>query len=180
MNELPRYRRIEKLVEEYPGFSAAEVHGALSGMLCSDRGLECDHWLHTLFDEDAGRFSDTERELLATLYHTTKAELDAPDRSFRLLLPGDERPLADRMRALGDWCQGFLFGFGQAADEQSWSEDSGEVLRDLVEISRLDAEDSSSEESEDEEAFTQIAEYVRMAVQVIRGECQMRPRQRLH
>ncbi len=177
MNESPRYRRIAQLAEDHPDFSAAEIHGALSGMLCSDRGLDYEHWLRTLFEEDTTRFSDTERDVLAALYHTTKAELDAPDLSFRLLLPDDEQPLADRMRALGDWCQGFLFGFGQAAGEQSWSEDSSEVLRDLVEISRLDVEDSSSE---DEEAFTQIAEYVRMAVQVVRGECRTLPRHRLH
>jgi hypothetical protein len=177
MNEPPRYRRIEQLAEQYPDFSAAEIHGALSGMLCSNGSVDCEQWILILFEEQTARFSATERDLLTALYHTTKAELASPDLSFRLLLPDDEEPLADRMQALGDWCHGFLFGFGQTAGEQTWSEDSDEVLRDLVEISRLDAEDSCSE---DEEAFTEIAEYVQMAVQVIRGECQNPPRHRLH
>lgn len=177
MTDSPTYHRIEQFAEDYPDLSAAEIHGALSGMLCSDRGLECDHWLIALFAEEAAHLTSTERDLLTSLYLATRDELASLDLVFYPLLPDDNEPLAERTRALGDWCQGFLFGFGQGAGERNWSSESDEVLRDLVEISRIEPEPSSAE---NEEAYAEIAEYVRIAVQLIRGDSELHPRHRLH
>ncbi len=177
MNDAPTYYRLEQLALDYPDLTAAEIHGALSGLLCSDRSLECEQWLRLLFADEASRLTDGERQLLTALYTATKAGLASPDLAFCLLLPDDDEPLDERTRALSDWCQGFLFGFGQGAGERSWSAESDEVLRDLVEISRIEPEASSDA---GEEAYTEIAEYVRIAVQLIRGDAELHPRPRLH
>lgn len=171
------YRLIERLAEDHPDSSASEMHGALSGMLCTNPGLAYESWLQALFAEEIGALNEGDHDVLRKLYESTRAELTASDLSFELLLPDDEDSLAERARALGNWCQGFLFGLAQQAGERHWSEESEEVLRDFAEISRLVSEGSSEE---DEEAYTEIAEYVRMGVQLIRSEFEAVPRQRLH
>lgn len=177
MPATPAYDQIASLAENYPGLSAAELHGALSGMLCSNHAVECQHWLQNLFADDLDRLSDLDRELLTGLYETTRATLASPDLDFELLLPDDDEPLADRARALGDWCQGFLFGVGLGRGGPDCSDESAEVLRDFADISRIEAEGASNAEEED---FTEVAEYVRMAVQIIRGEFVDHPWHRLH
>ena len=54
-----------------------------------------------------------------------------------LLLPTDDAPLADRAAALGQWCQGFLHGFGVNAGGLELSTDAKEVLQEISEGERL-------------------------------------------
>lgn len=68
---------------------------------------------------------------------------------------------------MGEWCQGFLYGVGFQAASGDWPGESGEVLRDLAEIARLD---SAADGEADEAAFTEINEFVRIAVQMIQVE----------
>ncbi|MGB1701791.1 MAG: UPF0149 family protein, partial [Cycloclasticus sp.] len=73
--------------------------------------------------------------------------------------------------AMGEWCQGFLYGVAYmgVGDDKNWSEDSRGVLRDLMEISRLDADNT---DDSDEQAFMELQEYVRMGVNVLMQELQ--------
>ena len=62
-----------------------------------------------------------------------------------------------------------LFGLGSVGYDHDWSGDCAEVLRDLAEISRLDANVSGEE---DEAACVEVSEFIRVGVQIIRGELQ--------
>ena len=88
-----------------------------------------------------------------------------------LLLPDDETPLADRAAALGQWCQGFLGGFGLTAREGALSGEAVEVLQDLASIAQVQ---SALEDSEDGETdYMEVMEYLRVApaaVQRVRQE----------
>jgi uncharacterized protein YgfB (UPF0149 family) len=88
-----------------------------------------------------------------------------------LLLPGEEERIGARAIALSEWCQGFLYGVAYmgVGDDKDWSDDSRGVLRDLMEISRLDAD---SADDSDEQAFMELQEYVRMGVQILMLELQ--------
>jgi hypothetical protein len=55
---------------------------------------------------------DNVRNALIGLQEMVKGELTGDDVTVVLLLPTDDAPLADRAAALGQWCQGFLTGFG--------------------------------------------------------------------
>ena len=78
-----------------------------------------------------------------------------------LLLPTDDAPLADRAAALGQWCQGFLHGFGVNAGGLELSTDAKEVLQDLAAISQVQ---DALEESEDGEGdYMEVMEYLRVA-----------------
>ena len=73
--------------------------------------------------------------------------------------------------ALRDWCEGFLYGFGIAgvSPDHALSAEGREALRDIGELTRLDAEQVAEGESE-EGALTEIIEFLRVAALLIREE----------
>jgi len=87
-----------------------------------------------------------------------------------LALTGTD-PNAERIAALAQWSQGFLYGFGIGAPTtpESLPGDTAEVLRDLSEIARAnDAEVAGSDE--EEQAYAELVEYLRAAVQLLHEE----------
>lgn len=147
--------------------SAAEVHGHLSGMLCMDTTTDPAQWLEDFFGDETPQAGDYDRETFEALYRQTRRQLTDIDFSFQLLLPDDHESLDSRAMALGEWCHGFLQGLGYAGDASVWPGESSEILRDFLEIVRLDAQTA---EEADEEAYAELTEYVRVGVQVIQGE----------
>jgi uncharacterized protein YgfB (UPF0149 family) len=107
------------------------------------------------------------------LHRSTQEQLNDAEAGFELLLPDDEVRLAERSEALASWCQGFTFGLvaGGLKEGADLPQDSRELIRDLVEIARLGHEESEGDD-EDEEAYMQLSEYVRMAVLLINEELQ--------
>ena len=149
--------------------SSAEVHGLLTGMLCIDPELEGERWLNEVM-RDAETDSDpddSERTVLAMLFVETQRLLNDQNYSFDLLLPEDDEPLSLRAAALSEWCRGFLFGLGSGDDDQPWPEAGDEIVRDLVQISRLDPD---TDDEADESSFMELQEYVRMAIQLLLSE----------
>lgn len=114
--------------------------------------------------------SDEDWEIARNLYDVTVAQLDNPDLEFSLLLPDDDEPLLARSVALGEWCEGFLYGLslGGVKDFSMFSEETREFAEDLVDISRLEQEPDDSEENES--ALFDIIEYVRMGVIMLHDE----------
>ncbi len=163
--------------------SASEVHGSLTGCLCAGAELTPRNWL---------AFALTDAELdgvispgtaLADMYQVLSAQLagEVLDFGFDLLLPPDERPVADRGPALIDWCRGFLGGFGLAAGANPpLSEESTEALGDLARLAAASPQDDGDED--DEAAMIEIEEFVRVAVLLLHGDCAMgaRHRRQLH
>ncbi|HWO99164.1 MAG TPA: UPF0149 family protein [Methylococcus sp.] len=173
------YQDIEEIVRNhYATATAAEAHGMLAGLLCVDSRLDCEQWLAMVFGDDAAELTVAERSSFAALCDVTRDQLDAFDFSFQLFLPDDESPLVDRARALGEWCQGFLYGVGFRLGSGEWPGECSEVLDDFVQLSRLDAE--HVEEEADEGAYAELTEFVRAGVQLIRSEFEQKSSPRLH
>lgn len=153
---------------------AAESHGTLCGALCAGVDSEA-AWLDHILDEarGSGEAQQACRRALLALCDETRHKLRAGVLEFSPLLPEDEAGLADRTDALGEWCQGFLYGMGLAGarlDTEELSEETGEVLKDMGQIAQagFDGEDSE----EDETAYAEIVEYVRVGVQLLYEELQ--------
>ena len=148
---------------------AAESHGMLCGALCA--GLESDRpWIDHILDEASGSGEAQQacRRSLSALRDSTHALLAGGSLEFAPLLPDDETGLADRTDALGEWCQGFLFGLGLAGTRikpEEMSEETNEVLKDLGQIAQ-----AGFEGDEDETAYAEVVEYVRVGVQLLYEE----------
>ncbi|MEC8427750.1 MAG: UPF0149 family protein [Pseudomonadota bacterium] len=155
--------------------SPAELHGMLTGKLAGGQRLESEEWLtqsleflDVITNEEHGVESDPEGKVqaeLARLYHVTLAQLQDQGYSFQMLLPDDEADMEDRTRAVGEWCHGFLTGFGSAGIDPNakFSEDAADALRDMAAIVSI-GDGGDEEEEEAEASLFEIVEYVRMAV----------------
>lgn len=171
------YSQISEILDQASLLSPAEAHGILTGMLCADDSVRCQHWLAEVF-EDENPEQGKVTPALTELFQETKTLLESDDYDFIMLLPDDDALLEARASALADWCRGFVFGLGSGGVMSDLPGDSGEIVRDFVEISRLDPD---VEDDGDEEAYMELSEYVRIGVLLLRTElCRQTKKARLH
>jgi uncharacterized protein YgfB (UPF0149 family) len=110
------------------------------------------------------------RAALDQLATWTQSAIAPPSVSFELLLPGEERPLHERANGVLDWVRGLLFGLALGGLERERLQGQArEAFDDLVELTRLDLE-SVAEDDADEQALTEIVEFLRIAAMLIREE----------
>ena len=150
----------------------AECHGVACGLLCRRADSSLDAFVGLLdmlvivVAPGAGL-----KMSLDELLNSTRAQLADEDMGLSLWLPDDDEILEERTIALSQWCSGFLAGLGSSGDEslKAMSDDANEALRDLEQISRAEVADTS--ESEDDEiAFAEIVEYIRVIILMIRED----------
>ncbi len=158
------------------GLVPAELHGSLCGYLSGGGRQDRAGWFRAVMSDpmlpepEAGSALDQ-------LYAASVAQLDSPDFGFELLLPAEDQAVDVRGDGLLAWCRGFLGGFGLAAGaEPPLSDEAAEALADLA---RIAASDLSYDEPEaDEEALSEVAEFVRVAVMLLHSDCVLGPRHR--
>jgi uncharacterized protein len=159
-NELQRV-----LVQAHALTDAAEAHGTLVGALCA---MQCslDDWLGEILPE--GRAEGLAAATLRGIFDSTSGALGEGNLGFTPLLPSDDDPIDERTTALGEWCQGFLYGLGSGAlpDASSMQGEAAEVIRDLTEITHVDVDPADGTES-NESAYTELVEFVRVGVQLL-------------
>lgn len=142
--------------------SPAELHGLLLGRSCAGAGFDVEGWLADALNLLESEPEENIRNALIGLQEMVKGELCSEDMAVVLLLPTDDAPLTERAAALGQWCQGFLTGFGlNTPDKSALSAEANEVLQDLAAISQVQ---DALEESEDGEGdYMEVMEYLRVA-----------------
>lgn len=174
----PDYVELEQILGRAEAAAgAAEVHGLLCGLLCASGRLEEGVWAGQVFtDPESGNVSLQQgRAAVQSLAAWTHEAMNDPVLGMDLLLPRDIQPLFERTAALGEWCQGYLLGLAAGGIHQDTSlpEDVAELVRDITEIARADFEIEIEEADEDDEqAFSEVVEYVRMGVLLINDELQ--------
>lgn len=163
------YQAVDAILEKNGAdLGAAEAHGMAVGMLCVEIQADAANWLQELFADDRNAF-DEDIDLLTALFERSRALLSPEEEAFEfdLLLPGEDEALGEQVEALRCWCQGFLFGVGYSGAAADWPGDCGEVMQDMVELTKLD---SHADGEEDENALMEIREYVRAAVLTVRDQ----------
>ncbi len=154
------------------GVGASDLHGSLVGYLCGGGRAGPREVLEALqLESDDARVSDRAHALLERLYRASLDQLDDAALGFEPLLPGDERPLAERADALVEWCRGFLGGFGLAGTAGlRLSADGAEVLRDFGTIAGSPLEVDSGTADEDENALVEVVEFLRVGTLLLHAE----------
>ncbi len=156
---------------------AAECHGGLSAVVATLGETGKPRWLSKVMPElvDAIEQGDAlaiqADQVLTELYQATVEQLATGECTYILLLPDDEEDLALRAEALGHWCQGFLLGLQAAGfdNPRDLPEELAEIVRDLAEISQISLGGMQHDETE-ERAYTEIVEYLRVAVMAFSEE----------
>ena len=87
-------------------------------------------------------------------------------------MPDDNSSLPERSAALIEWCEGFLSGLGIAGvtDFERLSFECRELIHDLYKICRLDVGDMEDTGEDEEAAFVELIEYVRMGTMMLHDE----------
>jgi uncharacterized protein len=162
-DEFQRVLREARALPEPP-----EAHGTLAGALCSSRDYGLIEWLREILPDESADAEVLQSSVLQNVYHSMVRTLVGNDADFAPLLPDDETPLAERADALSLWCQGFLYGLGSGttADPGKVSAEAGEIIRDLTEITHVGVE-ADEENEENEAAFAEVVEFVRVGVQLL-------------
>jgi uncharacterized protein YgfB (UPF0149 family) len=168
---LPTYTELsEALNETTLKLHASQAHGLVCGMIVgnTEHDKESSAWQDLVTGNES---SGKTHEFLQSLYDNSANQLRDFLFEFQLLLPAETSELSPRTEALSLWCQGFLIGLKvsdvQIADREP--SDVTEAINDLVEIARIDYEEIVDNE-EDEAAYIEFVEYVRMAVVLIYQE----------
>lgn len=150
----------------------AECHGVACGLLCRLSNATLDAYV-SLLDmlELINAPAEALRLSLEELLNSSRLQLADSDLGLSLWLPSDDEMLEERTMALAQWCSGFLGGLGSGGQDQlkAMSDEANEALKDLQQISMAEVVDTSESE-EDENAFVEIVEYIRVVVLMIRED----------
>lgn len=150
----------------------AECHGVNCGLLCRLPDASLDVFLGLLDMLELIKSPGASLKLtLEELLTSTRSQLSDVELGFSLWLPNDDEMLEERTMALAQWCSGFLAGLGSSGDEtlKAMSDDANDAIKDLQQISTADVGDTDESE-EDEAAYAEIVEYIRIAVLMIKED----------
>ena len=169
MSQRVIYQSLENIFAERGlAVTVAEAHGVLVGLLCVKPCATVEDWYDQVMSEDdRANLSEREHAVLKALFEYTQSLLNGTDYGFQPCLPDDEAALTARAYALKDWCSGFVYALGMDESRRRWSDDALELMRDFVEITKLDAVEDGEE---DENAYTELLEFVRMGTEYIYSE----------
>lgn len=185
MHNFPEISQLEGLLFDLDAsLGAIESHGALCGMMCAQGATDAAQWMLNVLGEHEESNASLQKagQLLLQIHQVTIDQMNDSNVEFYMMLPDEEESLEARVEALGVWCQGFVYGLavGGVKEDTELPEDSAELIKDIVEISRAsyvvddDAEagEHDQDDNEDELAFMEVSEYVRMGILLIYEELQ--------
>lgn len=180
MAKMPLFEEINRLLEEvgaYLGASEAQ------GLLCGYSTLQADlprPWLGTLLQDADNATAKKVKTMIQALFELSQKQLASFNFELEMLLPSDKQPLFDRAEALAMWCQGYLLGLdmGRGKTPLNLSPETKEALDELKQIAKLELEDEVDEESE--QAYLELAEFVKLTAITVFTELNARTQNTYH
>lgn len=145
---------------------AADFHGLICGSLMQKSDSSVTQALQrvmSVFDLDDIGLKQLE-PLAQKLRQASRIQLEDDELSFSLLLPDDQVELPVRLSAVVKWCEGFLAGIGlvQTGSDALEEKSLKEILNDIKAI--ISVQTDVDENDENENYYSEIVEYIRMAV----------------
>jgi len=163
---LPTYTKLDQaLAKTSLKLHPSQVHGLICGILSGNPRCSS-AWEELIGGGHKG--SAKIHKLLQGIYEVSAKQLDDFLFEFQLLLPPDSEDLPNRAEALTLWCQGYLTGLKMVEVPIVDREPSEmtEAINDIIEVAKMNYENVAANE-EDEVAYVELVEYVRMAVILI-------------
>lgn len=167
---LPSYDELNLLLSKTTlKLNASQVHGVICGLLCGQKQA-VDGWEKWIIG--SGK-SKKIQNMLKGVYDQSAIQLEEFLFQFQLILPDDSENLSLRAEALTLWSQGFLTGLKLTGEPITGREVSEvtEAINDMIEIAQMDYDEMIASE-ENEAAYAELVEYVRIAIMLIYEELQ--------
>lgn len=153
-------------------WNAGQAHGLLCSRLTVAGGDGAVSWLaQVLAETEADNALRRECEtMLDAVCATTWRQLVERQSEFILLLPDDEDAAELRAEAMGHWCEGYLHGLvtekhSEALRKRLGEEPLADIIKDMLEITRATVDEEGGTD-DNEEAYAELVEYLRVAVQL--------------
>lgn len=160
----------ETLSKLAAGVSASDLHGSLTGYLCAGGKAAETSWGDALALDFSAQGIEG-NPVFPKFFRQCREQLDDVELGFAPMLPKDDVGLSIRAEALVDWCRGFLGGVGLAGAGKrggDLSADAREIVKDFATIAATNLDVSGKEE--DEAAFAEVVEFVRVGVLLLASE----------
>ena len=157
-------------------WTASQAHGLLCGRLALQGANALGPWLEQVMEntdaQDALRGEGIEQ--LRRLHDETWQQLAERGSEFQVLLPDESASAGARTEAMAQWCEGYLHGLvirteGDALKARLAEEPLSDIIRDMLEITRAEADPDADGES-NEVALVELLEYLRVAAQLVYEE----------
>ncbi|MEC9415828.1 MAG: UPF0149 family protein [Pseudomonadota bacterium] len=158
------------------GWYAAQCHGLLCARLSVIGASALNVCLEQIFEDvndniSCVKFCDA---ILQDVFKRTWIQLVERQSEFTLYLPDEQQNVNERANALAHWCDGFLHGIVTGKNPKKLKEflskePSSIIIKDMLEITRA-AVDEKAEVEENEQAYIEIMEYIRVSTQLIYEE----------
>ena len=153
-------------------WDAAQTHGLLTGRLAVAGVPAGPEWLLQVLEgtNEADALRIECQKMLDSLYQGTYWQLTERLSEFNPLLPDENTDTAQRTEAMAHWCEAFLHGLVSSRHEQALkdrlaAEPLSDIIRDMLQITRA-AIDEESDEEDNEAAYVEVVEYIRVAAQL--------------
>lgn len=158
------YQRLTNLVNSVEGYAQpAMVQAGICGHLCAGGRFQPETLVIEALElaESEQEPDDNVRREIHLLYEELLTSLESEAMDFDLLLPGDDRPIKERLAALTAWASSFLGGFGTSGrDLGKLSEEAAEILEDMAAIAQIELDE---QDEADEEDLQTVKEHVRLS-----------------
>ena len=181
----PSYQSIASSLSQLDvPLSASETHGLCCGLLCAQTSAAAKtRWFTEVLDAAgltpaAVASRAAQIKSLDSWFGDTLAALNDTDLEFAPCLPDEDLPVAERVRALGDFCAGFTYGIGLTMAQRgnrALPEDTREIIEDFQAIDAADPVNQDDDEEKlsleaQENLYVELLEYVRVGVLLVLEE----------
>lgn len=160
---ITKFDEFQQLIAQLEiSYTPAEFHGFLSGLIAG--GIKDDSWqtLTYQFTNDGHAFSQAPLKKLTDFYQQLLKGFEEAKIYFVLWRPKNEDDGFALADGLAEWTSHFLLGLGLAQPQLSKeTDDVGEAIDDLDEISKLGYDEENDSNDELLEAGEEVVEYLR-------------------
>lgn len=150
----------------------AELQGNLWGVKVSGGSFqEVD--MATLLGE--GEESEAIKLAISGLQEMVNKEFTDGSVTVTLLLPTDDESLDERLKALINWADGFLSGFGMVKQTAPLPKEVLEILADLDSVTQLQTTIAPEDEARSENDYMELVEFLKLVPLLVATELKNLP-----
>ena len=169
-NKLPNYNEVQALLMNHKiPVTAEELQGIMMGLYAAGLGLDNSSWLQQMYALVSNSAAEQEvlEDTLRTIQQNLNHAIDTHETSLQLLQPDDDEFIVDRAEALVYWTQGFLLGFQAISSVRALVDETAkEAYDDIEQISQLDLESISEQETDEKDLYA-LQEHIKISAMII-------------
>ena len=172
MNNFTNESELDEALENCDsGRNSIQAHGLLCGYIMTHGLKGHDMWLHRMFENSSNEKENKYKYIFDDLFIKTCRQLEGRQSEFELFLPGDDRGLLTRAKAIGSWCDSYLHGLISSVTTEKLKkainrEPTSILIKDLLEMTKATIGEEDDYET-NERSYAELVEYTRIAVQLI-------------